>query len=104
MLYASNATFSPLTRTVEAVGVAVSIFAGSSGLESGTAADDSVLYVETSLEHTAYEVFDMEGRLVLSGKFRQNKDHIKVKSLKTGIYVIKLTCNAMENTLKFIKK
>ncbi len=55
-------------------------------------------------EQTSFQLFDIQGRLVLNTTLQQetNKQNINVSHLTSGVYVVKLQSKASNKTLKVI--
>ncbi len=61
-----------------------------------------IVNVETALQDEAFEVFDANGKSY--GHFKMSNSVLNVSALATGIYFIKVNCNAQKaQYYKFIK-
>ncbi len=61
------------------------------------------LYLRTD-KNTEYQIIDVMGNVVESGKTNQLISNFDISSLQKGVYFFKLTQNGSVKTLKFIKK
>lgn len=60
------------------------------------------LYIQQAMNNSFFEVFDLTGRKILSGKL--SKDYIDVSSLKTGVYLLNISDKEQKHRIKFIKE
>lgn len=49
-------------------------------------------------------IYSLEGRMVKEEKFNQKENHLDISSLKSGLYIIKMTIDGKEESVKIIKR
>ena len=75
------------------------------GLEIYTSFSEKVLYINGLLnDATNVEIFDIQGRKMLSRTLNQNNssNRIELSHLKTGLYIVKVSSNSINQTKKVI--
>jgi hypothetical protein len=64
----------------------------------------SIFLREKEVKDLSVNVFDVFGKLVYETKVNQNEFELNIPNLPTGIYLVKLNSNSINETLKFIKE
>ncbi len=62
------------------------------------------LFIEGIKENTAYKIFDLNGKLVLTNAVQPGNNYINTQALKPGTYLLNVTGNGKSATKKFIKR
>lgn len=65
---------------------------------------DVVMIESGNFENTSYEIWDVYGKLMMSGTIQVQKNRIDIRHLASGIYSIKLSNNKGYRSLKLIKE
>jgi len=64
----------------------------------------SVSFMEKPAYTPVYEIYDLTGRIVLTGNVTDKKQHINLRSLQNGMYIIKITCGDRSYQNRFVKQ
>jgi hypothetical protein len=63
----------------------------------------SMLTIETKMD-TAYQIYDILGKLMLSGKVSKQKNKVNTENLNKGIYILKLKTASGSLSKKLVKQ
>ncbi|WP_293872564.1 S8 family serine peptidase [Flavobacterium sp.] len=64
----------------------------------------SIMLNRSEVKDLAVTVFDVFGKLIYQTKTNQNEFDLNIPNLPTGMYMVKLSSNSINETLKFIKE
>lgn len=62
----------------------------------------NLLFIEPAPQNAAWMIYDVTGRLIISGKLNNNS--IDASQLKSGVYLIRIVTNDSENSARFVKE